>query len=570
MLDFTTVIAVDDRHVRELEITWPTWVRFRPEILHRPLLILCDGDRSHEEWHTRLAFVEHPDRRLVCWQLAGVDQREKMLTALTLAPGREVSSDWYLKLDTDAIAVATAPWIQPEWFAPDASGRLPVFVGSSWGYTKPAQFLARMDMWADGRPEFTGTTPLNLQAEPDSNRVRHPRITSWCFFGRTDWTRDVTSVCNGRLPVPSHDTFLWYCAERMGMHYRRIPMHRLGWVHTSRMRKLARLARRSAALPRSSKADQDNSSPIPSEAAVNRVQVATPKQLPSSSAPVSAGIVYLLTGPGHAARLVVSIASLRNHYAGPVTLVTTEDDSHGIGERIAADERLQVAHQRGRRTFRRKNAAYLTKLQLLQAPPFDRTLYLDADTLVVGDISDLFAFGDTAQIVATQFSDWTSDRRPVKQRIEAWRQLSVDRFLGFTWTTLLDTALQKHPAVNGGVFAVRRDAELLSHWFELAQLGKRKFICDEIALQILLHHFPHRLLDCRWNCSPIYGRGCNDVRIWHMHGDKHLRPEAKPIWWPRFELARAQNLGRLKEWEPAGDRRLADHVDRRSVEAASV
>ncbi len=279
-----------------------------------------------------------------------------------------------------------------------------------------------------------------------------------------------------------------------------------------------------------------------------------------SDSTTDVGVVYLLTGPSHAVRLATSLLSLREHYRGAVHVFTTQAESHQIGRAISADKRLNVCHFASVQQHQGKNSSFLTKLDFLQTPPFERTAYLDADTLVVGDVAPLFEFTEGSQVIATQFARWSSDRRPVRGRIERWRQLPQKRFLGFGWKTLIDSAVQPHPAVNGGVFAVRRGAELLKTWHELSLLGRETFICDEIALQILLHHFPHQLLDCRWNCSPQHARRQTDVRIWHLHGEKHLRPAALSLWLPWYERAINDNIGDIREWTPAGDRRLAKHL----------
>ena len=104
MIDFTTIVGIDRQHLAELRCTWPTWKRHRPEILQQPLLAICDGEVSDEQWNEELTFLDHPDVRRILWIQPGVSQREKMLTGLTVLPGREVLTAWYLKLDTDVVA----------------------------------------------------------------------------------------------------------------------------------------------------------------------------------------------------------------------------------------------------------------------------------------------------------------------------------------------------------------------------------------------------------------------------------------------------------------------------------
>lgn len=271
------------------------------------------------------------------------------------------------------------------------------------------------------------------------------------------------------------------------------------------------------------------------------------------------GVFYLLTATTHAVRLIVSLWSLRKHYSGPVTVYTTIPESHSIGIRCSEDRRLNVEHRSFPMVHSRKNASFLIKLALLEHVPYEVSAYLDADTLIAGDIAPLLDVSENDQFHATQFSNWNSTTRRIAKRIKHWETVSQDQYSTEEWHKLLQSALDPHPAVNGGVFAYRRNAELLDPWYELSLLGRRTFICDEIALQILLHHYPHRVLDSRWNCSPIYGAAeiKQDVRIWHMHGSKHLHSDALGLWWPAYEECVRENVARINDWTPGRDKRLA-------------
>ena len=216
------------------------------------------------------------------------------------------------------------------------------------------------------------------------------------------------------------------------------------------------------------------------------------------------GAVYMLTGPGHAVRLAVSIWSLRKHFDGPITVYTTQTESHAIGERLAADYRLGVEHCTFTQAAVRKNSSFLTKLALLPHVPYATALFLDADTLVVGDVGPLMALTDADEFHATQFAQWQTTTRVIRRRIESWRALEQDRFPADWYRQIIDDALRLRPAINSGVFGFRPRAPILRLWNELTQIGRNMFICDEVALQIALHRFPHQVLDCRFNCSPIY------------------------------------------------------------------
>lgn len=221
--DITLVMAIDARHLHELQYTWPTWMKFKPEITKIKKIVVYDKNQLTLD---KLTIFNNHDVRLIPWDMPGIDQREKMLTAFVKVPATEVNTKWYLKLDADTIATAPGKWIDENWFLND-----PVYIGQRWLFSKPADVLERLDNWGDTIPEIAKFPRLNVPYDPKSSRVGSKRITSWCFFGRTDWARRIWGLCNGRLPVPSQDTLMYYCAARTGEYTVRANMKKLGWDH---------------------------------------------------------------------------------------------------------------------------------------------------------------------------------------------------------------------------------------------------------------------------------------------------------------------------------------------------
>ena len=554
---FTTIVGVDEHHVKELELVWTTWKRFKPEIMQNPLLIVCDASLSVSEWNCKLKFLDHPDMRRVQWAMPGCPQREKMLNGITFAVASYVQTPWYLKLDTDTVATEEKKWIDPEWFRANEYGEYPVFVSHPWGYTKPPEAIDTLDQWAKQIPQLSEYEDLGIHPEPGRDKVIHSRITSWCYFGNTEWTQDILQCCTERLPVPSHDTFFWYCAERQKRFYRKVRMTKCGWKHLGRYSSLQKHFQNQ--LP--PKVTQKSSRGCGC-GCKKKQQVSFESQgiLSNEAQREREGVVYLLCGTAHAVRLVVSIWSLRKYYTGPIMVFTIGEDSHAIGEKLSRDERLGVEHREFPQTMRKKNSAYLHKLAILQDLPFDKNVFLDADTLITGSIQELFDLSDENEMVATQFSNWTTERRTIQKRIKAWKELELEGRTKRRIHRLVRSALRARPAINCGVFGLRRNATITKKWYDLALIGRKTFICDEIALQLLLHYHSHQLLDCRWNCSPVFARETADVRIWHMHGSKHLRKNSVDIWWPAYQQVIQDDLGQIRDWTPSGDGRLEKYM----------
>src|SRR5215213_4514433 len=108
-----------------------------------------------------------------------------------------------------------------------------------------------------------------------------------------------------------------------------------------------------------------------------------------------------------ASRLMVSIYSLRKWYSGPITVFTTKPKADQFAQLLAADPRLRVGVQKSKQQpGRGYQAAYLTKTTVLEHSPYEATVFLDADTLVVGSIGELLDCAAAAPITATCFCNW--------------------------------------------------------------------------------------------------------------------------------------------------------------------
>lgn len=221
MIDFTTVIATDERYLPLLRLTWQTWQRHRPELFARPLLVLAAVPAADLDFVRR----GHPNVRIVDIPPHDGPTRERVFTAfIQLAPWL-VETPWFFKLDVDTVAR------RPDagWCADGLVENDPVFVASPWNYTKPADAVQRLDRWADTVPELAKFPALNLPFDPAAGRViTRGRVASYTYFGRTDWHRWLSTLCR-TLPLPSQDTLTWYVARRTGAFFRQHKMKRFGW-----------------------------------------------------------------------------------------------------------------------------------------------------------------------------------------------------------------------------------------------------------------------------------------------------------------------------------------------------
>ena len=262
------------------------------------------------------------------------------------------------------------------------------------------------------------------------------------------------------------------------------------------------------------------------------------------------GVIYLLTAPQHIARLVVSIYSLRKYYDGPITLFTTREESSELTAQLLADDRLRIDIATIEEAEAGDNSAYVTKTQLLPQTPYDATLFMDADTLVVGKVDELIDATRRHPLVVTGFCYWTTHHRWLRRRLEKWIPLVATPGDKFDLGTLLELSTQNPlPVINVGVFGYHRDSAALAPWRELAEFGKDTFLPDEMALQILLPRLEYFLLSTKYNCSPAFMENPTDIHIWHFVAKTHLwHDESREIWQRAYEECRAHNVANICKW----------------------
>lgn len=256
---------------------------------------------------------------------------------------------------------------------------------------------------------------------------------------------------------------------------------------------------------------------------------------------MTTGVVYFLCGNWrkYLAPLVVSLHSLRQHWSGPVCILMGEDVCN-FSSSLADIKCVPI-------TPVSRHAAYVTKASLWRYSPFDRTLLLDADTVVTGPIDELFE----AKLTATRFCKWITTGKIVSGRLRQWsargiREARVEELTG-----------TPHPALNTGVVAWHRDAARteLEAWERLTQEGWQCSFTDELAMQILWPEFEAngcRLLDDRYNCSAKFGVHRDDARIWHYHGRSMIPGRGNEmtadLYRPHLRAALDANVGGMRDW----------------------
>ena len=259
------------------------------------------------------------------------------------------------------------------------------------------------------------------------------------------------------------------------------------------------------------------------------------------------GVIYLVYGPKVLERLVVSAWTLRDHWAGPVTVLYSTDQERAVLEPAAKHldlELMLVETETGPRPH------WLAKSRVPQYSPYDETLYIDADTIITGPIDDMFGH----DLTLTAHPGWTSRGSRTRRYIK--RAMSLEEHgLG----DLVRRQLRlEYPAINGGVLAFRKDKATFREWYTITKhLGDHP-LSEQTALQLLTGVISHRIADERFNRMTKYGQRTDDIRIWHFIGQTHCYMDS--LWLPKFEEAYKQNIGDIQSWAGQFDRHLRRYL----------
>jgi hypothetical protein len=221
--DVTYVTAVDSRYLKKLKNNFESW-RDKEKVFDHPVIIYYDELSINEE--TDLDFLPDSVKKIGWRPPEDWPQRERMLSAFVTAAPHDVETPYWIKLDADVTATReeSGPVWSDDWKEYDV-------LAHRWGYTKPKggewpkHWLNILDDWWKG---LTGEDPIFPVIDNIGGRYAHRRIASFYCFHSTERTKELADMLDGRMPIPSHDTLLWYVAERKGWPMKRVNLKRQG------------------------------------------------------------------------------------------------------------------------------------------------------------------------------------------------------------------------------------------------------------------------------------------------------------------------------------------------------
>ena len=240
-VDLSVVIGIDRKTLEQANVSIPTWRKNRPDMWFMPWVVFYDPFQLLEREVDQFIMRQNLPAVVVPWENDYETQREKMLSGFVHVPPRTVETQWWMKVDTDALAFPHDNWLEESWFEPDADGVEAEYIASSWGYTKAkggggdiTEWANNLERWGD---QFE-TPRLGLEKYIDGQRINYKRMCSWVSYYNTEASKHLLEHCEDKLPVPSQDTLVWYYTARRGGRCIHAGMKRRGWTNTSKIKNL--------------------------------------------------------------------------------------------------------------------------------------------------------------------------------------------------------------------------------------------------------------------------------------------------------------------------------------------
>lgn len=235
----------------------------------------------------------------------------------------------------------------------------------------------------------------------------------------------------------------------------------------------------------------------------------------------SRGIIMFNRGPNMVVNSLITLYSLRKYYNGNITFYIEEPTPVELEESLKFFD-CNIIHNEKRhdlKTLVRKNS-------LFENPPYMYTLWIDIDTVIVGNIDKMFDYliEKNVDLCIPSFCDWKNSGRQISKRINGFNGIAEERHI--------KEALKKeHYSINTGVLSFKRSEkwnEFVRYWTDLADRGAKagKFIPDETAAGILIPNMgewglKYFIAPLDYNVSVKYGKELSkDPRIIHGHGSK--------------------------------------------------
>jgi len=288
----------------------------------------------------------------------------------------------------------------------------------------------------------------------------------------------------------------------------------------------------------------------------------------------SQGVIMFNRGDSMMINAIVALYTLRQYYDGDITFYVQPPcscmDEFKKSLRYFGCNVIELEDKSDYKTLVMKNS-------LFENPPYEKTLWMDTDTVTVGKVDEMFDYLDehNVDMCIPHFAGWVSDGNSISKRIKRFEGIIEDKYI--------NESLKNHPAINTGVLSFRKSerwSKFVKDWTDWAYKGSLKgiFIPDETVAQVIypsMHEWglKYFIAPTGFNVSVLHDHGkSKDKRIIHFHGRKSvLDVEAcNQYFKPVFKELRDKNVANINSFIPYSHRRIKDYLKKESGEVVDT
>jgi hypothetical protein len=237
------------------------------------------------------------------------------------------------------------------------------------------------------------------------------------------------------------------------------------------------------------------------------------------------GFLYIAFGEAFTKEALMSIKSLKRYNNEPVALFTDRDQTSEFDGLVDLYAKIEPQHIRA-------------KVDFIGQSPFKNTIYLDSDTVIVRNISDMFEVLNRFDIAVT--NDYARKRTKYSKLVPEYSEIPY-----------------AFSEVNGGIMAYN-DSLATNTFFAMWKEYFYKYFketngWDQVSLRISLwrsnvriHHFPFE-----YNIRSKDNRDKQD-RFKHEFGDQHMAPRIYHLHYENSDVHNGKfkyELNELEEFE---------------------
>jgi hypothetical protein len=253
------------------------------------------------------------------------------------------------------------------------------------------------------------------------------------------------------------------------------------------------------------------------------------------------GFLYLNVGTSYLARLTTSINSLRYHYKGNIT-ISCDESSYNHCLKIKDLFNVDVKLEKNLfedKTYLIPGKWQVLKCRSIEYTPYNTTFFLDSDTIILRDPSEVLNLADQHDFIGIQWSRITTTYYKQLVRYDKWLKQGIS-------PERIQKIKDYGPTLTDGCFAFSKRSEWMRDWYSLAKKHIKFSLPTEAVLQIYIMDYKHFIVPSVYNSSPKgnrFDRINRHTRIIHWCGGKNRMFQGKPlyrseIWYEEFDKIR--------------------------------